>query len=133
MSELRLLIVEDDEQDLRRCRRAVNRYKREKGRETNLVECKTLNEALEKLDNSFDGAIIDLKLADQGDEGNQVVEKIEKSFFRIPVAIFTGNPGNWNDNLNEKIMLIGVFIKGEIRYYQLLDRFWNGRGTWLPS
>ena len=131
MSELQLLIVEDDEQDLRRCRNAVNRYKREKDREINLVECKTLNEALEKLDNSFDGAIIDLKLADKGDEGNQVIEEIEKSFFRIPIAIFTGNPGNWNDNLNEKIMLIDVFIKGEIRYYQLLDRFWNIYDTGL--
>ena len=131
MSELRLLIVEDDEQDLSRCRRAVNRYKREKDREINLVVCKTLNEALEKLDNSFDGAIIDLKLADRGDEGNQVIEEIEKSFFRIPVAIFTGNPGNWNDNLREKIMLIDVFIKGEIRYYQLLDRFWNIYDTGL--
>ena len=123
MSELRLLIVEDDEQDLRRCRNAINRYKREKQRDIKLVECKTLNEALERLDNSFDGAIIDLKLADQGDEGNQVIEQIEKSFFRIPIAIFTGNPGNRNDNLNEKIMLIDVFIKGEIEYYQLLDRF----------
>ena len=131
MSELRLLIVEDDEQDLRRCRRAINRYKREKNRDTNLVECKTLNEALERLDNSFDGAIIDLKLADQGDEGNQVIEQIEKSFFRIPIAIFTGNPGNRNDNLNEKIMLIGVFIKGEIEYYQLLDRFWDIYDTGL--
>ena len=115
MNKLQLLIVEDDEQDLSRCRRAVNRYKREKDREINLVECKTLKEALEKLDNSFDGAIIDLKLADKGDEGNQVIEEIEKSFFRMPIAIFTGNPGNWNDNLNEKIMLIDVFIKGEIR------------------
>ena len=131
MKELRLLIVEDDEQDLRRCRRAVNRYKREKNRDTTLVECKTLNEALRRLDNSFDAAIIDLKLADKGDEGNTVIEKIEQLFFRIPVAIFTGNPGSRNDNLNEKIMLIDVFIKGEIRYYQLLDRFWNIYNTGL--
>ena len=131
MSELHILIVEDDEQDIRRCRNAVNRYKKEKDRDINLVECKTLNEALERLDHSFDGAIIDLKLADKGDEGNQVIEEIEKLFFRIPIAIFTGNPGNWNDNLNEKIMLIDVFIKGEIRYYQLLDRFWNIYDTGL--
>ena len=131
MSQLRLLIVEDYEQDLENCREDVEAYKCDKERAIDLVECKTLDEGLKQLDNSFDGAIIDLKLAPQGDEGNQVIEKIEESFFRIPIAIFTGNPGNTDDNLNEKIMLLGVFIKGETRYYDLLDKFWDIYDTGL--
>ena len=131
MKKLRLLIVEDVEQELESFRDDLQDYTHEKKCYIDLVECETLKEALDKLDNSFDGAIIDLKLADQGDEGNQVVEKIVESFFRIPIAILTGNPGNWDDNLNQKTMLIDVFIKGEIGNYELLDRFWEIYDTGL--
>ena len=40
MSVLRLLIVEDDEQDLSTCRDTVERYENEKQRKVELVECK---------------------------------------------------------------------------------------------
>ena len=125
MSELRLLIVEDNERDLRSFRNSIKVYKDKNQRIINSVECRTLEDALETLDNSFDGAIIDLKLTNQGDEGNQVVEKIVESFFRIPIAIFTRNRGSWDDNLNEKIMLIGIFIKGKTEYSVILDKFWE--------
>ncbi len=132
MKKLRLLIVEDIEQELESFRDDLEDYTREKKRDIELVECKTLEEALDKLDNSFDGAIIDLKLANhRSNEGIQVVEKIRESFFRIPIAIFTGNPGDWNHNLNEKTMLIDVFTKGETGYYELLDRFWEIYNTGL--
>ena len=131
MSELRLLIVEDNERDLTSFRNSVKVYTNENQRSIKAVECKTLEDALETLDNSFDGAIIDLKLADQSDEGNQVVKKVIESFFRIPIAIFTRNRGNWDDNLSEKIMLIGVFAKGAIGYGELLDKFWDIYNTGL--
>ena len=129
---MRLLIVEDMEQELERFRDALKDYRREKERDINLVECRTLEEALDKLDNSFDGAIIDLKLTNyRSNEGSQVVEKIKESFFRIPIAIFTGNPGEWDHDLDEKIMLIEVFTKGETEHYELLDRFWDIYNTGL--
>ncbi len=132
MHKLRLLIVEDVEQELESFRDDLQDYTHEKKRDIDLVECKTLEEALNTLDNSFDGAIIDLKLANhRSNEGNQIVEKIRESFFRIPIAIFTGNPGDWNHNLNEKTMLIDVFIKGETGHYELLDRFWEIYNTGL--
>ena len=131
MSKLRLLIVEDDEQDLVACRDSVERYRDEKNRHIELVECKTLNEALELLDNSFDGAIIDLKLSAGGNEGNQVIKKIEESFFRIPIAIFTADPGNSDSTLNQKIMLLDVFQKRKTQYIELLDQFWDIYDTGL--
>ena len=118
MSKLRILIVEDEEQDLRTCRDSVDRYIDEKNRDIELVECKTLDEAQEQLDNSFDGAIIDLTLGDEDDAGNQVIEEIRKSFFRIPIFIFTGR-----DTLNQSIKGIEVFRKDEFTYYDLLDKF----------
>lgn len=131
MSKLRLLVVEDGEQDLEACRDSVERYVDEKNRDIELAECKSLDKALERLDNSFDGAIIDLKLAAEGDEGNQVIKKIEESFFRIPIAIFTANPDNSDDTLNQKIMLLGIFQKRETQYDELLDRFWEIYDTGL--
>ena len=132
MKKLRLLIVEDVEQELESFRDDLEDYTRETNRDIDLVECKTLEEALDKLDNSFDGAIIDLKLANhRSNEGNQVVEKIRESFFRIPIAIFTGNPGDWDPDLNEKTILIDVFTKGETGNYELLDRFWEIYNTGL--
>lgn len=121
MNMLKLLVVEDDEQDLRVCRDSVARYKNEKQREIDLVECKTVDEAFQKLDNSFDGAIIDLKLADQGNEGDLVIKKIVESYFRIPIAIFTGTP----DTTNRSFSYIGIFKKGETEFTYLFDNFWG--------
>ena len=118
MNKLRILIVEDEEQDLSTCRDSVDRYIDEKNRDIELVECKTLDKAQEQLDNSFDGAIIDLTLGDEDDAGNQVIEEIRKSFFRIPIFIFTGR-----DTLNQSIKGIEVFTKDEFTYYDLLDKF----------
>lgn len=131
MSKLRLLIIEDSEQELETFRDIIEDYKIDNERDIDPVECKTLEEALELLDNSFDGAIIDVKLAEQGNEGNQVVEKIIESFFRIPIAIYTANPGNWDKDLNEKIMLIDVFIKSEVEFGEILDKFWEIYNTGL--
>ncbi|HPE58715.1 MAG TPA: hypothetical protein PLB10_00140 [Thiolinea sp.] len=129
MSAFRLLIVEDNDQDLTTCRDTVARYRDEKQREVELVECRSVKEAFEKLDNSFDGAIIDLRLADQGDEGNQVVSRIAESHFRIPVAILTGTP----DAADSDFTYIGVFKKGDpgAGYADLLDRFWGIHNTGL--
>lgn len=129
MDVFRLLIVEDQEQELSVCRDTVARYKDEKKREVELIECKNVKEAFEKLNNSFDGAIIDLKLANGGDEGKQVVTRIEKSNLRIPVAILTGTP----DVADSDFAYIGVFKKGEIGagYAELLDRFWGIHNTGL--
>lgn len=129
MSAFRLLIVEDQEQELSVCRDTVARYKDEKQREVELVECRSVKEAFEKLDNSFDGAIIDLRLADEGDEGNQVVTRIAESHFRIPVAILTGTP----DAADSDFAYIGVFKKGDpgAGYADLLDCFWGIHNTGL--
>jgi len=129
MSAFRLLIVEDNDQDLTTCRDTVTRYMDETQREVELVECRSVKEAFEKLDNSFDGAIIDLRLADRGDEGNQVVSRIAESHFRIPVAILTGTP----DAADSDFAYIGVFKKGDpgAGYADLLERFWGIHNTGL--
>lgn len=127
MNKFRLLVVDDQDQELATCRDSVVRYNDEKQRDIDLVECRTVEEAFQRLDNSFDGAIIDLKLADQGDEGNQVIGRITESHFRIPVAIFTGTP----DNADTDFIYIGIFKKGETQYTDLFDQFWEIHNTGL--
>ncbi len=129
MNGLRLLIVEDNEQDLITCRDAVEIYRNKKKCEIDIVECKSIEDAFRHLDNSFDGAIIDLKLANEGNEGNQVIQKIKESYFRIPIAILTGTP----DVIDNDFFNIGVFKKGDkgARYNDLLDLFWEIYNTGL--
>ena len=127
MNKLQLLIVEDEEQDLENCRDAVDDYKRDKERDIELVECRTLGEALEKLNGSFDGAIIDLMLSGQAEAGRQVIKEIRKLFFRIPIFIYTGAPGDWDESIDG----IEVFLKSDTTYYDLLDEFWDTYDTGL--
>ncbi len=129
MTGIKLLVVEDDPQDIQTCRNTVERYKLEKQRDVELVECKDLDEALDKLDNTLDGAIIDLRLGDEGDEGNQVIRRIRERYYRLPVAILTGTPSA----ADQEFPFIGVFKKGESGsgYEDLLDRFWSIQQTGL--
>ena len=131
MSKLRLLVVEDRAQDITTFRDVLEEYKDDTKRDIDPIECGTSEEAekaLENLDGSFDGAIIDLKLGNLDDEGNELIRKIGKSFFRIPIFIFTARPSD----VDESIEGVEVYIKGEIGYYELLDRLWNIYETGLP-
>ena len=121
ISDLRLLIVEDDERDLATFRGTTERYEDEKTKSIDLVECKSLAEAKSKVDNTFDGAIIDLKLGMEGGEGNQVASQINKEKFPIPIAILTGTP----EVVDPTIPYVGVFTKGEpdAAFDKLLDLF----------
>ena len=129
MSVFKLLVVEDDEQDLNTCIDTVERYKEQNQREIELVTCRNITEAIQSLDNSFDGAIIDLRLGAVGDEGNQVIKTINENQYRIPIAILTGTPNSADRNFQ----YIGVFRKGDqgAGYDDLLNRFWRIHETGL--
>ncbi|MBI1912129.1 MAG: response regulator [Deltaproteobacteria bacterium] len=119
MSELKLLIVEDNQADLNTFQASRRRYEAEKKCTIKAVECRTLAEALSRIDNSFDGAIIDLKL-DAGDDGNKVIERIHENY-RIPIAILTGTP----DNERPQISYVSICKKGEIEYSELFNDFFR--------
>ena len=130
MNTLRLLIVEDDDQDLQVCKDSLKTYNIQKQQNVKLTECRSVEKALkelQQLNNQFDGAIIDLKLADEGGEGNQVIKVIEESCFRIPIAILTATPVS----ANREFTYIGVFKKGEVEYHDLFDHFLDIQMTGL--
>ena len=129
MSSLRLLLVEDNERELATFRNTTERYEDEKTRKVELVECKTVAEAISKVDNTFDGAIIDLRLGAEGGEGNQITDEINKRKFPIPIAILTGTP----EAADQSTPYVGVFTKGESNaaFDNLLDLFWDIHRTGL--
>ena len=129
MTSIKLLVIEDDPQDIGTCRNTVDRYKHQKQRDVDLVECRDVDEAFSELDNTFDGAIIDLRLGDEGDEGNQVIQRIKERQYRFPVAILTGTPSAADQDFS----YIGVFKKGEVGagFEDLFDRFWRIQQTGL--
>ncbi len=126
MNSFRLLHVEDDEQEREICKDAVLRYSGEKNRPLEIVECKDLDEAFAKLDDAFDGAIVDLKLAEKGNEGNQIIRKIEEQRLWLPIFILTGTP-----DAVEVSPSIEICKKGESDYVDLFEKFWEIKNTGL--
>ncbi|HEX5705122.1 MAG TPA: hypothetical protein VFX97_18125 [Pyrinomonadaceae bacterium] len=120
MEPFQLLLVEDNDQDLATFQDSIETYTRQNNRDIRSTVCKTLEEALQILNSSFDGAIIDLRLKENAD-GNKVAQKITDLHFRIPIAVFTGTP----ENADPQLSYFGVFKKGEIEYSALFDMFWD--------
>jgi DNA-binding NtrC family response regulator len=93
MIEINLLLVEDNEQDQQNCLNAAHDYGEDHTCKINITVCKYITEAQMSVSNFiYDGAIIDMKLAGDGNEGNEVIKTIKNDLKRIPVAIMTGTP-----------------------------------------
>ncbi|HAU29003.1 MAG TPA: response regulator [Rhodospirillaceae bacterium] len=126
MKPIKLMIVEDDEEMTTLCLSTEERYNiLHKERQVEIIARKNLDEASVLIDSSFDGAIIDLKLGSDGDEGNKITKQINEKLLRIPIAIFTGTPGN----ADSEFAYVGIFKKGDIGYDGLFDRFWEIHDT----
>jgi CheY-like chemotaxis protein len=124
MTEMNLLLVEDNEQDQQSCNNAVKDFKEDNQCQINIKVCVGVEDALKSLNESYyDGAIIDMRLAEQGNEGNQVIEQIRDNFRRIPVVIMTGTPDVAE---MEGFPLIGKYVKGgEIGYSDVIQELWG--------
>ena len=135
MNNMTLILIEDNAEETQSCRNAgtdFNNDHKDKGWCIRLENHTSIKNALTALENSyFDGAIIDMKLADSGNEGNQALDVIRKHLKRIPVAIYTGTP-DVADN-SDDIPLIGVFKKGDATYEELIYKFWDIYKTGLTK
>lgn len=129
MSSFKLLIADDNSDDRQICKDSIETYTHKFNREIELIECSSVKEAFEILDKSFDGAIIDLKLSTEGDEGNQIIQRINDFHLRIPIALVTATP----DSADYKFDYIGKYKKGAFEYHTLLDDFWKIHCTGLAK
>jgi CheY-like chemotaxis protein len=119
MSLFRLLFVEDNTLAIETFKQDLERFKVEREIEDCFVQYATsLDEAVKQLDNSFDGAIIDLKLGkdDSKYSGNEIVDKILNTY-RIPIVIYTSTPQqqeSWPRHIK-------VYVRGQSTYLQVLN------------
>lgn len=126
MNNLKILLVEDSDSDIESYRSTEKIYQRTKDIAIETVYAQTVADAINKIDSTFDGAIVDLKLEKAGNEGNEVIAEIT-SKFRIPIIIFTGTP----DNVDSEFKPIEVYKKGEQTYEQLLNILFEIHSTGL--
>lgn len=92
MSDLKILLVEDSADQQRIFADSVNVFN-DKNKDICVVTfevAKSLSEALSKIDGSFDGAIVDLKLGEDDEGGNTVVSQFSETLTRVPVIFVTG-------------------------------------------
>ena len=80
MNNFKLLLIEDNDQDVNLCQDSVNEFESDNSCKIDFVVCRTLKEAITKIDMSFDGVIVDIRLDTRGtgDEGNEILELIDK-------------------------------------------------------
>ena len=107
MSHFKLLIVEDDQREIdENYIPTIKRIKREKEIEINYELATNLDGALAKLDSSYDGAIVDLRLDASGEEkGNDGIRKIHSSY-KIPIAVLTGTHQDVEGELSAFVRVI---------------------------
>jgi CheY-like chemotaxis protein len=91
MSDLKILLVEDSEDQQKVFADSVRVFNdRNDGICSVTFEiAQNLPEAESKINGSFDGAIVDLKLGDDNEGGNTVIRKFSETLTRIPVIFVT--------------------------------------------
>lgn len=123
MIEINILLVEDNEQDQQLCLNAAEDFSDDYQCKINIFVCKNVTESNASLSQSvYDGAIIDMRLEDVGNEGNQVIQEIRENFRRIPVSIMTGTPDVADTS---GYPLINIYRKGETEYRDIILEIYN--------
>lgn len=122
MTNMKILFVEDNQQDQLLCFNAVEDFNEDNNCNVVIDCCDNVEAALIKLSGSYyDGAIIDMKLANEGNEGNEVLDEIKRTFRRIPVAIMTGTPDVISP---EDFPLVEIYKKGDSEYQSIISELY---------
>ena len=129
MRPFNLLLVEDDEREIKVFQDTLERYHAEQDKEVNLIVAKNLIESLDNLDNSLDGAIIDIRLNRDNDAGNKVLDAILNKF-RIPVVVYTAIPANVPAEYSHRVK---VFSRATVLYDVPLDFLFDMFETGLTN
>ena len=95
---MKILLIEDtkDQQEIFKMSVEVFNDKNDLSVEYEIAE--DIPDALNKIDGSYDGTIIDLRLGDEEEGGNEIVRQLGRSFTRIPIIFVTGYVDLVNDH-----------------------------------
>jgi len=108
---LRLLIVEDNEEQIKLYKDTIDEFNAGSNIKINIEIGNNLEEGLKQIrTNDFDAAIIDLRLGseDMTGKGKQIIKEI-KSNLRFPVFILTAYPGDLDEDLKKENVFYKVY------------------------
>ena len=89
MTEIKILLVEDAKDQQKIFEDIVEVFNRENDLNVKYEIAEDTKDASNKINNSYDGAIIDLSLPDNEEGGNEIVRELDDSFTRIPIIFVT--------------------------------------------
>jgi len=122
---MRILIVEDDEEQCKIYREEIEGYNREYNNSLEYIIKTSSKEALDSIiQEDFDAAIIDLNLGekDKNYSGNSVIRSIfEKK--RVPIYIVSGTPTEYEPiaELEGKEFLLKILKRDEKSFYDIFE------------
>ena len=87
--QIKILLVEDDKDQQNISADVVKVFNQRNDLNVKYEIAEDPEEASNKIDDSYDGAIIDLYLGDNEEGGNEIVRQLYDSFTRIPVIFVT--------------------------------------------
>ncbi len=129
MEELKILIVEDDENKREDYSRFIKAYNLDNPDSRVLQEFGVNKEdAIQKLnnpENRFDGAIVDLDLTGSGGNdtsGNDVIKEI-KDNLRFPTFVVTGTPQNLDPKLDARTSIFEVYERDSADLDVIFNKF----------
>lgn len=124
MNTMKILLVEDAEEQRDAFESSVKVFNNKHDLTVDYEIAKNIEEALDKIGGSYDGAIIDLRLGDDEEGGNKIVRQLGDSFTRLPIVFVTA----FVDSVGEHPSIICKRSRETASYESdllLLQKFWN--------
>ena len=136
MSTMKILLIEDEEDQQEAFREAVEAFNDdENNQDVELDTAANLSEASNKIDGSYDGVIIDLVLDNDEDGGNKIVRQLDDLFTRIPIIFVTAFPEDVVDHpsiIYTRRRSDGIYTSDLLMFQEIyntgLTRIMGGRG-----
>jgi len=132
---MNILVVDDDIKQNKILRDSLDLFNKTSEIQITLDEAITLTDGLKKLrENSYDGAIVDLRLEpnDTTGLGNQILNEI-KSKLRFPVRVVSGHLGDLEPELQIENYLFKCSNRGDEDYDVILSEFRDIHSTGITG
>lgn len=110
---MNVLLVEDDQTSVNDCYDIVNEFYKDK---IAIITAKDIGEAQGKLPGDIDVAIVDIRLGNNANDGNEVIKKFDEFCLRLPTVAHTATPANVDDS-----RVLKTFTRGEVTYKDIFD------------
>lgn len=122
---LNLLLIDDDSQQRKLVKDALDLFRKQTQFDIILEEADTFNIGLEKINtNRFDAAIIDLRLSNNDTEakGNSVIKEI-RDRLRFPIRIVSGHLGDLEEELKEQTIFFDYYTRDNVDFEKIFNEF----------